>query len=188
MYKEKKKNNLKTGQIALVETHFSHAQLFPCISSSASQRELPACKTAVQMKLNPSPSPGLLLGTECCGPGVQLVGCCSRKSPLGFQFCADPCKCASVGKKKLDLFIFVSKPPGRLWQMSPKCLIFPDPKDISRSLKGSRVISARRPGNDCLPVRNRAWYLFSGAGWIEVKWICFRNIHPLPIGCASLAV
>ena len=92
MYKEKKKkNNLKTGQIALVETHFSHAQLFPCISSSASQRELPACKTAVQMKLNPSPSPGLLRGTECCGPGVQLVGCCSRKSPLGFHFCADPC-------------------------------------------------------------------------------------------------
>lgn len=89
MYKEiKKKKFFKTGQITLVEAHFSHAQLFPCISSAASQRELPACKTAVQMKLTPSPNPGLLRSTDCCGPGVQLVGCRSRKSPLGLQvFC-----------------------------------------------------------------------------------------------------
>lgn len=53
--------------------------------------------------------------------------------------------------------------------MSPKCLIFPDPKDTSRSLRGSRMISSRLPGHDCLPIRNRAWYLFSGAGRIEVK-------------------
>lgn len=64
------------------------------------------------MKVTPSPTVGLLQGTDCCGPGVQLAGCCSWRSPLGFQFCADPCKCASAGKKFTDLFIFVSKPPG----------------------------------------------------------------------------
>ena len=110
-----------------MEAHFSHAQLFPCISSSASRRELPAWKTAVQMKLTPSPNPGLLRSTDCCGPGVQLVGCCSWKSPLGFQFSADPCKCASVGEKKIrPIHLCVEAPRGGCgrWALSiSSCLI-----------------------------------------------------------------
>ena len=111
----------------------------------------------------------------CCGaqsavgPGSSWLAAAAGRAHWVSTFVLILASVLQLEKKKLDLFIFVSKPPGRLWQMSPKCLIFPDPKDISRSLKGSRVISARRPGNDCLPVRNRAWYLFSGAGWIEVK-------------------
>lgn len=97
MYKEIKK---KTGHIASVETHFSHAQSFLCIRSSVSQRKLPAMDDNGAHKTSPSPSPGLLQGLDRSGPGVQLAGCCSPRSPPGFQFCADLCWCASAGGKK----------------------------------------------------------------------------------------
>ena len=129
---------------------------FPASALHAPRESCQPCKTTVQMKVTPSPNLGLLQGTDCCGPGVQLAGCCSWRNPLGFQFCADPCKCASAGKKSQTYSYSCRSPQGRLWQMSPKCLIFPDPKDIGGSLKGSRMISARLPGNDCLPIRNRA--------------------------------
>lgn len=89
MYREIKKKNW---------TNRFHGNPFHSSSALYSPREsLQPCMTMVQTN---SPQASTLV---CCRAqnaelGVQLARCCSRQSPLGFQFCADPCECALIGK------------------------------------------------------------------------------------------
>ena len=93
MRKERKKKLGKLLWWKIISPSLSH---FPATVLHSPRESRQPCKAMVQTKLTPSPQSSQRQGTDCCCGS----SCCGPRSPLGFRFCTDPCKCAPTGKNR----------------------------------------------------------------------------------------